>query len=106
MGSCVTKTKKNDQSFDLNNAKALSGLFAFTTPVPKVITILLEIAVPTRHKPTMTSFVLLRSGPPFLLKVWLSPHFFNNVFHELIDVRLKVNFGYCFENFSRASLIL
>ena len=74
-----------------------------------VITILLEITVPARRESTMTSFVFLndvsdkRFGRPFLLKDWLSLYFFNNVFRKSIDVLLKVNFGYCFENFSRAS---
>ena len=76
------------------------------------ITIFLEISVAARREPTMTPFVFLSNvsdkifGRPFLLKVWLSSLFFSYVFHEFIDVCLSVNFEYCFENFSRTSLVL
>ena len=96
--SCVQKTEKKNQSFGLKDAKALPGWFAFRTPVPVTITILLEITIPAKREPRMKSFVFLsnvldkRFGQLFLLKVWLSTFFFNNVFHWFIDERLKVNF--------------
>ena len=83
------RKQKNNQSFDLKDGKALPGSFMFTTPVPMVITIL-EITVPARREPTMTSFVFLSnvSGNyfrTFLLKVWLSSLSFKNAFHGFID---------------------
>ena len=92
------KQKKKYQSFGLKDAKALPGWFAFRTPVPVTITILLEITIPAKREPSMKSFVFLsnvsdkRFGQLFLLKVSLSPFFFHNVFHWCIDERLKVNF--------------
>ena len=38
------------------------GSFAFTTPVPMAITILLEMTVPARCEPIITSFVLFSSS--------------------------------------------
>ena len=106
----VLQKQKNNESFDLKVAKALPRLFAFTTSIPVTITVLLEITVPASCQPKMTCFVVLsnlsdkRFGWPFLLKVWLSPLFFNNVFHKFIDVCLKVIFGYCLENFLNFSI--
>ena len=74
------------------------------------ITILLEITVPASSEPTMTSFVFLSNisdkifGLPFLLKVWLFPLFFDNVAHDFIDERLKVNFEYLFGKFFKGIL--
>ena len=48
---------------------------------------------------------ILRRFEQFLGKRF-GPLFFNKVFHKFIDVRLMVNFGCCFENFSRAFLAL
>ena len=40
------------------NYTIVSGLFAFTTPVPMAITMLLEMKVPARREPIIMSFAL------------------------------------------------
>ena len=88
------------------------GSFAFTTPVPMAITILLEMAVPARREPIITFFVLFNNssdksfGRPIFFKFWLFPLFLIDAFQKFMDVRLNVYFGYCFENVARASLVL
>ena len=76
------------------------------------IIILLEMTVPARREPIITSFVLFsnssdkRFGWPIFFEFWLFPLALNYAFLEFMDVRLNVYFGYCFENLARASLVL
>ena len=85
------------------------GSFAFTTSVPMAITIPLEMTVPARREPIITSYVLFsnssnkRFGRPVFFKFWL---FLNVAFQEFMNVCLNVDFGYCFEDLARASLVL
>ena len=62
------------------------GSFASMTAVPLAITILLEMTVPARREPIITSFVLFSNSPdkrfgrPIFFKFWLFPLFLNDAF--------------------------
>ena len=43
---------------------------------------------------------------PIFFKFRLFPLFLNDAFQKFMEVRLNVDFGYCFENLARASLVL
>ena len=73
-----TENRKNDQSFDLKDEKALPELLAFTTPVPMAITIFPEITVPARHELMNTSFIFL-SNAFFLFSFLFFFFFFNSL---------------------------
>ena len=84
-GSCRSETKYIDT--------IVPESFAFTTPVPMAITILLEMTLPARREPIITSFVLFsnysdkRFGRPIFFKFWLFSLFLNDTFQQFMDVR-------------------
>ena len=73
---------------------------------------ILEMAVPAKREPIITSFVLFRNssdirfGRRIFKKIWLFPLFLNDPFQKFMDFHLNVSFGHCFENLARASLVL
>ena len=96
-GSCRSETKYIDT--------IVPESFAFTTPVPMAITILLEMTVPARREPIITFFVLFsnssdkRFGRPIFFKFWLFPLFLIDTFQKFMDV-----YSYC--SFERILRIL